>query len=550
MTSSYWQERSRLNKLRVLHLGERFIDELKKVLKGNLDDIDKEIKSFYDKYGDNPAEKLSYEEFQKYKANLIKKAKKYPKDKILQKQAKQDIPKYKIDRLRQLETDLQIKFASVTATQETAIKSDLTAIALISNKTTMEMIKKGLGLNLGGVSARKIKQVVMTDWVGGKNWSERIWDDREKLGQNVKKIMTQGTVRGFGYKKMATTLKDNISSSFNNAFRLIRTEGAYIQAMATLESYKETQERLGEKLRYSYDAFLEDRTSSICKELNNKTFWVDDAVVGENFPPMHPNCRSTTQLVLDSDDIKEERSNNPEKAESSSKKGSSENEKPVLVETGKQKKGSKIPAKYKTFKTGEDANSAFYYDDEKRGLLAKKNSLYGQWQKSLSSDEKEAISAYAGSYYQDINDHLRGIVDLSADKNIPTIVKDLDSTISKFPLNKDITVFRGVNVDAVENLLKENKISKYSDLVGKTYKDNGYMSTSAIKNIEQFGSKKVQMELQIPKGIGKGAYINELSGFTDEEYEFLIKRGSEFEILEVKEDNIYGDITFKMRLKD
>ena len=108
MTSKgYWQERSRLNKLRVLHLGERFINELKKVLKGNLDDIDKEIKAFYDKYGDNPAEKLSYEEFQKYKANLIKKAKKYPKDKILQKQAKQDIPKYKIDRLRQLETEVQ-----------------------------------------------------------------------------------------------------------------------------------------------------------------------------------------------------------------------------------------------------------------------------------------------------------------------------------------------------------------------------------------------------------------------------------------------------------
>lgn len=87
-------------------------------------------------------------------------------------------------------------------------------------------------------------------------------------------------------------------------------------------------------------------------------------------------------------------------------------------------------------------------------------------------------------------------------------------------------------------------------MVGKTYKDNGYMSTSALKNIEQFGSKKVQMELQIPKGIGKGAYINELSGFTDEEYEFLLKRGSEFEILEVKEDTIYGNITFKMRLKD
>lgn len=53
---------------------------------------------------------------------------------------------------------------------------------------------------------------------------------------------------------------------------------------------------------------------------------------------MHPNCRSTTQLVLDSDSKKEKRSNNPEKPKSSSKKDTSENEKPVLVETGKQKK--------------------------------------------------------------------------------------------------------------------------------------------------------------------------------------------------------------------
>ena len=297
-SKSYWQERSRLNKLRVLHLGERFVDELKKVLKGNLDDIDKEIKSFYDKYGDNPAEKLSYDEFQKYKTNLIKKAKKYPKDKILQKQAKQDIPKYKIDRLRQLETELQIKLASATATQETAIKSNLAEVAFISNKATVEMFKDGLGLNLGGISERKIKQVIMTDWLAGKNWSERIWEDREKLGKNVKEIIKKGTTQGYGYRKMATELNGNMLSSFNNAFRLIRTEGAFIQSAATLESYKEAQEELEEKLQYKYDAFLDDRTSSICKKLNNKTFWVDDAVVGENFPPMHPNCRSTTQLII------------------------------------------------------------------------------------------------------------------------------------------------------------------------------------------------------------------------------------------------------------
>ena len=42
-----------------------------------------------------------------------------------------------------------------------------------------------------------------------------------------------------------------------------------------------------------------DNIISASKELNNKTFWLDDAVVGENLPPMHPNCRSTINLLMD-----------------------------------------------------------------------------------------------------------------------------------------------------------------------------------------------------------------------------------------------------------
>lgn len=89
---------------------------------------------------------------------------------------------------------------------------------------------------------------------------------------------------------------------------------------------------------------------------------------------MHPNCRSDTQLVLDSDNIKEEKNNNPEKPENSSKKDTSENEKPVLVETGKQKKGNKIPAEYIPFKNIKDAeefalkNGVKYVDYTKMSL--------------------------------------------------------------------------------------------------------------------------------------------------------------------------------------
>lgn len=261
----------------------------------------------------------------------------------------------------------------------------------------------------------------------------------------------------------------------------------------------------------------------------------------------HPNCVHSFAFT---DKVKEIYAKGDWEEGTKKEEKEGNNQEQGNIQTEEKAVEEKPIVNFKVFKNGEEANNSFYYDDEKKGLLAKKNSSYGLWQKSLSIDEKEAITAYAGTYYQDINDHLRGIVDLSTDKNIPLLIQDLDTTINKFNLKEDVTVFRGVNVDAIEKLLKENNVKNYTDLVGKTYKDNGYMSTSAISGIEQFGTKKIQMELQITKGVGKGAYINELSGFTNEEYEFLLKRGSNFDILEVTEDPIFGDIKFKMRLKD
>ena len=45
---------------------------------------------------------------------------------------------------------------------------------------------------------------------------------------------------------------------------------------------------------YEFMATLDKRTSEICRELDGKHFKVDEAVPGENYPPMHPRCRSTT----------------------------------------------------------------------------------------------------------------------------------------------------------------------------------------------------------------------------------------------------------------
>jgi SPP1 gp7 family putative phage head morphogenesis protein len=80
------------------------------------------------------------------------------------------------------------------------------------------------------------------------------------------------------------------------AERLIRTEGARITEEATKQAYQEAKIE-----KYQYDAvpYEKGRSSEICQELNGQIFLLSEAQSGVNYPPMHPNCRSTTIPVFD-----------------------------------------------------------------------------------------------------------------------------------------------------------------------------------------------------------------------------------------------------------
>jgi len=294
--NSYWAERARKDKIKVIKTGEQGINNLKRLLLLNLKDVESKIKDFYEQYGENPAENLSYKEWAKYKAQLTKMAKKYPQDVTLQRLAKQNIPKYRIDRLRALQIDLQMQLTEATLGQEKGIYNTLDDVAKVSQATLATRMDKALGLTFNAIPANKMKQILMSDW-SGANWSERLWKDRQIVGKKLTNILEKGIPQGVSLQRMTRELRDLTGQSYNNAFRLIRTETSHIDGQVTLEGYKQAGEELGLEY-YEYDAFLDTRTSSICRDLDKKRFKVSEAEVGVNYPPMHPNCRSTTQLVL------------------------------------------------------------------------------------------------------------------------------------------------------------------------------------------------------------------------------------------------------------
>lgn len=133
-----------------------------------------------------------------------------------------------------------------------------------------------------------IENIVSYPW-SGANFSDRTWRNKDALLFNVREILTQGLIQGKSLPAMSQELADNMGQSFKNAERLIRTETAHFHGEADKKAY----EAAGIK-EYEFMATLDSITSDICASLDGKVFALSKAEEGVNYPPMHPNCRSTT----------------------------------------------------------------------------------------------------------------------------------------------------------------------------------------------------------------------------------------------------------------
>lgn len=138
------------------------------------------------------------------------------------------------------------------------------------------------------VNTKLIDSIVKEPW-SGQNYSKRIWNNTNKLADEVREVLTEAAQSGESISKTSKKLADAFNTSQYNAERLIRTETTYACNQAEIAGYKELDID-----KYRFVATLDTRTSPICQKLDGKVFPTDKAQAGKNLPSMHPNCRSTT----------------------------------------------------------------------------------------------------------------------------------------------------------------------------------------------------------------------------------------------------------------
>ncbi|MBP3929278.1 MAG: minor capsid protein [Peptostreptococcaceae bacterium] len=131
------------------------------------------------------------------------------------------------------------------------------------------------------VNENFIRETLKTNW-SGLSFSERIWEHRRKLAFTIKSELNKGFIRGDSLQDISKIISDKFDTSFSNAIRLVRTESCWVMNEATVNNYKNN----GVK-EYEIMAFLDNKTSKICKSMDGEVVNVKEAIPGKNLPPFH-----------------------------------------------------------------------------------------------------------------------------------------------------------------------------------------------------------------------------------------------------------------------
>ena len=151
----------------------------------------------------------------------------------------------------------------------------------------------GLDLQTGPIDEGALETILKKKW-SGQNYSERVWNNTQKVADAIKEELMIGALTGKTEKEMTDSINEQFLSGRNKARRLVRTESSYIHNEAHFQAYKDYGIE-----EYRFVATLDLRTSQICRERDGSVYRVNDKKIGVNAPPMHPWCRSTTIMNLD-----------------------------------------------------------------------------------------------------------------------------------------------------------------------------------------------------------------------------------------------------------
>lgn len=307
---AYWEKREREAREKYLKDEAQQLAEIDKIYRDMMLWADDEINKFYGKYATlegiditeakKRVAKEDVEAFQEQAKKYVQQAQRdrSPNSPAFSDRANQELRLYnatmKINRLELLKAQIGLHQVGDFQELEDYMEDELTQRA-IEEYTRQAGI---LGNTLPTDIEERAKAIVNASFYNA-TFSDRIWAHCENLRNSIAIELQKGLIAGIGSRQMASNLRKIYNVSVSDAHRLMVTELRRVQTDVAMDSYKQNG-----FTQYEYMA-VNPNACEICRSLNNKTYNVQGAEVGNYehpLPPMHPRCHCTTAPHVDGAD--------------------------------------------------------------------------------------------------------------------------------------------------------------------------------------------------------------------------------------------------------
>lgn len=354
--------------------------------------------------------------------------------------------RFHISRLEALKLQTQQSIEVMFGNQLDSIDSTMRNVYKSGYYHTAYEIQKGVGVgwDFSALDDKQISKVINKPWaVDGKNFSERIWGNRQKLVNELNNTLTQNIILGKDPQKAIDEIARKMNTSKTNAGRLVMTEEAFFSSAAQKDCFTELDVE-----QFEIVATLDSHTSDICRGMDGKHFPMSEWKVGVTAPPFHVHCRSTIVPYFDDEfDAVGERAARDE-------------------ETGKTYfvPGNMTYKEWeKSFVNGSDKSDlkAVNADDSAIAEYTASRKEYDTQVQRLAELEKETDNALDA--YMDVMDtpqaaEYEAVFNKKFDEteSLKQIVKDLKATLSGKEakavrqVEKNLAVKSGISIDNVE----------------------------------------------------------------------------------------------------
>lgn len=298
----YWRERARILEEARNRQGRECYEEIERQYREAQRVIEGKIASWYQRFANNNGITMQQarqmlkgrelEEFRWEVSDYIRYGKENARTGAWMAQLENASARAHISRLESLKLQVQQSLETMFGNQLDSVDGLMRNIYKDSYYRTAYEIQKGIGVgwDFASIDNRKIEQVIKKPWApDGKNFSERVWGNRQKLVNELHTELSRNIITGEDPQKAIQTIARKMKTSKTNAGRLVMTESAFFAAAAQKECYQELDVE-----QFEIVATLDSHTSEICREMDGKHFPMSQYEAGITAPPFHVYCRSCT----------------------------------------------------------------------------------------------------------------------------------------------------------------------------------------------------------------------------------------------------------------